>query len=436
LSSRQTSKLEEEEEGSHCQANLVAPVLGSVHIPLCRRQSEILEISPDILDFLETLEKSSENSRFTDNIVLSDDFQDSPIHPPPLGDIKILSIGIRAWCSDSSLSTWSLKMSTTCEVSFEPLRFYGSNYSCWSAHVLHVLHSWDPSFERVVVASILPEDFNSEDSSNLSKEERYCVLHNSSITNLIYNNVSKVIQEFIFNNEDIFVDAHHIWVALKDMYTSGDDEDGKEEEQSLEECSTSASCIHPLVSSTMQQIGTNVNATATDQPNSMAVGLETGGTRLDNEQSCNTSSSINATPHQPNEVYTNPSTSFQCTNNVKSQVTKGKRKKGSEVEQFDSELNKMTKKDKKNVLELIKRVRRKEDELTRQQAYRDSFEKESKQLKESSAFLTSKCKEDITKAYACHTNSLSCAASLEKEKKALRDQLEEITCMFVKLQIT
>jgi hypothetical protein len=82
LSSRQTSKLEEEEEGSHCQANLVAPVLGSVHIPLCRRQSEILEISPDILDFPKTLEKSSENSRFTDNIVLSDDFQDSPIHPP------------------------------------------------------------------------------------------------------------------------------------------------------------------------------------------------------------------------------------------------------------------------------------------------------------------------------------------------------------------
>jgi hypothetical protein len=55
-------------------------------------------------------------------------------------------------------------------------------------------------------------------------------------------------------------------------------------------------------------------------------------------------------------------------------VTKGRRKKGSEVEKFDFELDKMTKKDKKNVLELIKRVRRQEDELTRQQAYRDSFE--------------------------------------------------------------
>jgi hypothetical protein len=39
-------------------------------------------------------------------------------------------------------------------------------------------------------------------------------------------------------------------------------------------------------------------------------------------------------------------------------VTKGRRKKGSEIEQFNFELDKMTKKNKKNVLELIKRVRR------------------------------------------------------------------------------
>ena len=106
-------------------------------------------------------------------------------------------------------------MSTTCEVSFEPLRFDGSNYSSWSAHVLHVLNSWGSSFERVVIASILPEDFDSEDSSNLSKEEKECVHRNSSIINLMFENVNMVIQEFIFNHEDICDDAHHIWVALK-----------------------------------------------------------------------------------------------------------------------------------------------------------------------------------------------------------------------------
>jgi hypothetical protein len=117
-------------------------------------------------------------------------------------------------------------------------------------------------------------------------------------------------------------------------------------------------------------------------------------------------------------------------------VTKGRRKKGSEFEKFDFELDKMAKKDKTNVLELIKRVRRQEDELTRQQADRDSYEEELKKLKESNDVLSGKCKEDITKAYACATNSLSCAASLEKENQALMDQLEEITCKFVKLQGT
>jgi hypothetical protein len=126
-------------------------------------------------------------------------------------------------------------MSTSCEVSFEPLRFDGSNYDSWSAHVLHVLHTWGSPFEQVGEASILPEDFDSEDTSNLSKEEKENVLHNYSITNLMYNNVSKVIQEFIFNNEDICDDAHHIWVVLKDMYTSADDDDDEDEEESLEE---------------------------------------------------------------------------------------------------------------------------------------------------------------------------------------------------------
>jgi hypothetical protein len=54
--------------------------------------------------------------------------------------------------------------------------------------------------------------------------------------------------------------------------------------------------------------------------------------------------------------------------------------------------------------------------LTRQQAYRHSFEEKLKKFKESSASLYSKCKEDITKAYACATNSLSCVSSLEKKE--------------------
>jgi hypothetical protein len=43
---------------------------------------EIPEISPEIPDFPETPEKSPEIPGFSDKIVLSGDFQDSPIHPP------------------------------------------------------------------------------------------------------------------------------------------------------------------------------------------------------------------------------------------------------------------------------------------------------------------------------------------------------------------
>jgi hypothetical protein len=98
LSSSQTSKQEGEEEGSYYQANSVAPDLQTrwhrfwaVCLFRCEGASpEILKISPEIPDFPETLEKSSEYPGFIDKFVLSVDFWDSPIHPP-LGDIKILS---------------------------------------------------------------------------------------------------------------------------------------------------------------------------------------------------------------------------------------------------------------------------------------------------------------------------------------------------------
>jgi hypothetical protein len=69
----------------------VAPVLGSVVIPLQGASPEILEISPEIPDFPEIPEKSPENPGFTDNFVLSGDFSRLAYSTPPLGDIKILS---------------------------------------------------------------------------------------------------------------------------------------------------------------------------------------------------------------------------------------------------------------------------------------------------------------------------------------------------------
>jgi hypothetical protein len=94
----------------------------------------------------------------------------------------------------------------------------------------------------------------------------------------MYNNVSKVIQEFIFNNENICDDAHYIWVALKDMYTSADDDDDEDEEEPLEECSTSTSCIPPLKTSSTKQKSDNIATAASDQANSVAPSSKLGGT--------------------------------------------------------------------------------------------------------------------------------------------------------------
>jgi hypothetical protein len=161
-----------------------------------------------------------------------------------------------------------------------------------------------------VETSILPEDFDSEDTSNLSKEEKESVLHNYSITNLMYNNVSKVILEFIFNNENICDDAHHIWVALKDMYTSADDDDDEDEEESLEECSTSTSCIPPLKTSSTKQKSDKIATTASDQANSGAPSSELSGTGFGSDQHQLASLNFIAASHKTIEVSTAPSSSL------------------------------------------------------------------------------------------------------------------------------
>ena len=51
-------------------------------------------------------------------------------------------------------------MSILCEVTFEPLQCDGSNYYSWSAHVLNVLRTLGPSYERIVGSNILPKDFD------------------------------------------------------------------------------------------------------------------------------------------------------------------------------------------------------------------------------------------------------------------------------------
>jgi len=118
---------------------------------------------------------------------------------------------------------------------------------------------------------------------------------------------------------------------------SDDEEsDDEDEDESLEECNSSANCTSPLVIPFKRQ--ENICSTATVQENSVVPGFKTGGTGFGREQNEEASSSEKSSPHSHNKKYLHPGLK----------------------EKFDFELDKMTKKDKKNVLELIKRVRKQE----------------------------------------------------------------------------
>jgi len=90
-------------------------------------------------------------------------------------------------------------MSTTCEVPFEPLSLDGSNYSSWSAHILNVLRTMCPSFERIVVSSILPDDY--DNLFELSIEELKNSTCNLRVIHLLFKYIDRELSDLI-NNED------------------------------------------------------------------------------------------------------------------------------------------------------------------------------------------------------------------------------------------
>ena len=141
-------------------------------------------------------------------------------------------------------------MSTTCEVPFEPLSLDGSNYSSWSAHILNVLRTMCPSFERIVVSSILPDDY--DNLFELSIEELKNSLCNLHVIHLLFKYIDRELSDLI-NNEDKLketrIDAHRLWKFIKSICEEDSDNEDQEEddEKSMEECTTTTTHTHPLV---------------------------------------------------------------------------------------------------------------------------------------------------------------------------------------------
>ena len=118
-------------------------------------------------------------------------------------------------------------MSTACEVPCEPLSLDGSNYSSWSAHILNVLRTMGPSFERIVESSILLDDFNN--LFELSIEELMRSICNHRVVNLLFRNIDRELSNLINkedNLKDTRIDAHRLWKFIKSVCEeNSDDED-------------------------------------------------------------------------------------------------------------------------------------------------------------------------------------------------------------------
>ena len=142
-------------------------------------------------------------------------------------------------------------MSTPCEVPFESLRCNSSNYPSWSAHVLNVLRTMGPSFERVVKASVLPKVV--DDLSKLSTEEKECLSCNRRVIDLLFECMDKELSDSIQEEKLLRKtrsEAHHLWKFLEKIYEDeSENEDQEEEEESLEEYSTETINTHPFVTS-------------------------------------------------------------------------------------------------------------------------------------------------------------------------------------------
>src|SRR6185503_17179326 len=128
-----------------------------------------------------------------------------------------------------------------------------SNYPSWFAHVLNILRTMGPSFERVVKASVLPKDV--DDLSKLSTEEKECLSCNHRVTNLLFEYMDKELSDSIQEEKLLRKtqsEAHRLWKFLEKIY---EDESENEEEESLEVYSTATINTHPLMTSHDDQGG-------------------------------------------------------------------------------------------------------------------------------------------------------------------------------------
>jgi hypothetical protein len=92
----------------------------------------------------------------------------------------------------------------------------GSNYESRCNSILHYIEAFNPYFLNIVDASICPPNIN---WANLFEEEGKCLKLKAQAICLLIQSLSLNVEAIIINEHGFHVDAHLLWIYIKDMFS-------------------------------------------------------------------------------------------------------------------------------------------------------------------------------------------------------------------------
>jgi hypothetical protein len=106
-------------------------------------------------------------------------------------------------------------MSSDGKKCFELVLLDGSNYESWCNSILHNIEAFNPYLLNIVDASICHTNIN---WANLSEEEGKCLKLNAQPIYLLTQSLSPNVEAIIIKGHEFPVDAHLLWIYIKDMF--------------------------------------------------------------------------------------------------------------------------------------------------------------------------------------------------------------------------
>jgi hypothetical protein len=131
-------------------------------------------------------------------------------YSPPLGDIRVLSIGIKARSLILGFTALRAKMLARGLVHNDTFIFDGTNYDTWRIRMFNYFWVMEPNIERIVDMGFSPH----KDPMNLSSEDEKNTYLNAQAINVLSNVVSIVVVTSIMP----FRDARVFWTKLQEKY--------------------------------------------------------------------------------------------------------------------------------------------------------------------------------------------------------------------------